>query len=85
MYQVVLRRIARKGLQDLHPEMQGTVVKALFALQDNSRPTGCKKLQAGLGWSLRLGGYRIIYDIDDDSGTVDVRYIGPRGSAYRKP
>ena len=32
------------------------------------------------GRSLRIGGHRIIYDIDDDAQTVDVFFIGPEGS-----
>ena len=84
MYRVLLRRTAQKGLRDLSAGRQRSMAQALGALGENPRTIGCKKLEAGLGWSLRIGGHRIIYDIDDDAQTVDVLFIGPRGAAYRK-
>lgn len=35
-------------------------------------------------WSARRGGYRILYEIDDDEGTVRVVHIAHRGQAYRR-
>ena len=46
------------------------------------RGGGCKKLRAGLGWRLRVGEYRVIYDVDDSAKTVTVWHIGPRSGAY---
>jgi len=38
---------------------------------------------AGL-WSARRGAYRVVYDIDDDSGQVRVLRIDHRSGAYRR-
>ena len=84
MYRVLLRRTAQKGLRDLSAGRQQSMAQALHALGGNPRPVGCKKLEAGLGWSLRIGGYPISYGNDDDAQTVDVLFIGPRGAAHRK-
>jgi mRNA interferase RelE/StbE len=37
------------------------------------RPQGCKKLKGGdQEWRIRIGDYRVVYEIDDDARTVDV-------------
>jgi mRNA interferase RelE/StbE len=35
-------------------------------------------------WSARRGGYRILYEIDDQEGTVRVVHVAHRGLAYRR-
>lgn len=83
MYRVLLQRKAERGLRQLPRLIQEKFITVLLALQDNPRPPGCKKLRAGLGWRLRIGEYRLLYDVDDNAKTVTVWYIGPRGDAYR--
>ncbi len=51
----------------------------------NPRPTGCKKLVGGdKQWRLRIGEYRVVYEIDDQAKTVDVTRITHRREVYRK-
>ncbi len=82
MYSVFLKRGAERGLRQLPRPFQERVAAILRGLQDNPRPPGCKKLRVGLGWRIRVGDYRVIYDIDDTARTVTVWHIGPRGGAY---
>jgi mRNA interferase RelE/StbE len=56
----------------------------MLALAENPRPPGCKKLKDTKGtWRLRVGVYRILYDIEDSSAMVTVVRIGHRKEIYR--
>ncbi|WP_404980599.1 type II toxin-antitoxin system RelE family toxin [Carboxydichorda subterranea] len=50
---------------------------------DNPRPPGVRKLTGRDGWRLRVGDYRVIYDVDDESRRVTVLHIGHRRDVYR--
>ena len=41
------------------------------------------KLSASQSWRIRIGDYRVIYDIDDKSRKIDVLHIGHRREVYR--
>ncbi len=82
-YSVRVMSQAEKQLDALASTMRARVAATLRQLADNARPHGCKKLKLDLGWSVRVGDYRIIYLIDDSTRVVSVIWIGPRGGAYR--
>lgn len=42
------------------------------------------KLQGRDGYRLRMGDWRVIYDLDDGNQVMIVLVIGPRGQVYRK-
>jgi mRNA interferase RelE/StbE len=47
------------------------------------RPPGCKKLKGGdREWRIRIGAYRIVYEVDDAEKTVDVTRIAHRREVY---
>jgi len=81
-YSVVLRATARKHLRRLPDPLVKVIKERLYALADDPRPRGIKKLAGGLGWRIRIGDYRVIYEIDDDRRLVTVTAVKPRGSAY---
>lgn len=56
----------------------------LFGLEHNPRPPGVAKLtgRANL-WRVRVGDYRILFEIDDPAQTVLVLRIAHRRDAYR--
>lgn len=52
-------------------------------LAGNPRPPGCKKLKGGdKEWRIRVGKYRIVYEIDDSARTVDVTRVAHRREVY---
>ena len=58
--------------------------EALKTLQYHPRPVGCKKLAGRLqSWRIRVGTYRILYDILDRKRAVVITKIGPRKDVYR--
>lgn len=82
MYTVSLSRTARKGLEQIPPPMYARVDAAIGALASDPRPFLCRKLAGSDLWRVRVGGYRIVYLIDDTAYTVTVSFVGPRGDAY---
>ena len=52
-------------------------------LATSPRRPGCKKLKGGdHEWRIRVGDYRIVYEIDDKARTVDVTRIAHRREVY---
>lgn len=47
-----------------------------------TRPNRFKKLKGRDGYRIRIGTYRVIYDIFDNTLVVDVVNIGSRGDIY---
>ncbi|MBU0611466.1 MAG: type II toxin-antitoxin system RelE/ParE family toxin [Armatimonadetes bacterium] len=84
-YTVRVRGAAAREYERLSGEMQGRALAALEALEDDPRPPGVKQLAGELQGlhRVRVGGYRIVYQIDDAQRLVNVVRIRPRGRAYK--
>jgi mRNA interferase RelE/StbE len=84
VYEVLLERGAEKDLNRLAPNVFQRVVEAVRGLKNSSRPKGSKKLAGSPGgWRIRVGDYRIIYDIDDRAKRVRIFRIRHRREVYR--
>lgn len=60
------------------------VDKAILALADEPRPHGCKKLAAHKNlYRVRVGDWRIVYEINDDHRIIIVMIVGHRRDVYR--
>jgi mRNA interferase RelE/StbE len=82
-YRVVLSRSARKELEGIPDKIADRIVRQLEALSRFPRPTGCLKLKGASQWRIRIGDYRVIYEIDDSARLIDVGYIRHRKDVYR--
>jgi mRNA interferase RelE/StbE len=81
-YTVRLSRRAEKYLDKLSNNIAEPILKALSALSHNPRPHGYKKLKGRDGYRVRVGNYRIIYEIFDRILVVDVIDLGHRKEIY---
>ena len=82
-YRVILAVSAERELHGLPAEMIARIVPRLERLSSAPRPPGCKKLKGGDNeWRIRVGDYRIVYEIDDTTRTVDVTRIAHRREVY---
>ncbi len=54
----------------------------MLTLENNPRLPGCKKLKGPLGYRIRVGDYRIIYEIQDKILLVTVLEVGNRSEIY---
>jgi mRNA interferase RelE/StbE len=83
MYNLRILRQALKDIAGLPNNYARLIVQHIDRLQENPRPLDAKKLRVEMGYSLRVGVYRILYDIDDPSRTVTVYRVKHRREAYR--
>ena len=84
MYEVYLERAAERDLGRLPGETFYRIVPRIRALAENPRPPGCRKLTGSENdWRIRIGDYRVIYEIDEGQRVVRVFRIRHRREAYR--
>lgn len=85
MYAVVLEPAAQRDIRKLPKTLQDRVVKASEKLETDPRTKGVKKLTGfEHQWRLRMGEYRILYEIDDEKHLVHIYRIAHRREVYRK-
>lgn len=83
-YRVELVPRARRQLRALDPQAQRQLGPALQSLADDPRPAGVKALQGRRGYlRIRIGEYRVIYQVQDDVLLVLVVQLGHRREVYR--
>ena len=82
-YSLSLLRRAQKELAQIPHGDYERIVEAVRGLAENPRPAGCRKLAAREGWRIRVGDFRVIYEIDDGQRSVTVLHVGNRRDVYR--
>ena len=83
-YRVEVSKTAEKQIVSLPRVDQVRVVRVIAKLANDPRPDGSRKL-AGYDstFRVRVGSYRIIYDIDDHRVIVVILKVGHRRDVYR--
>lgn len=83
-YRVELTRSAEKDLRKITPPHRETMLDALEKLAFNPRPHGCRKiLGAEQTYRIRVGDYRIVYEIHDEVLVILVIRLAHRKDVYR--
>lgn len=84
IYRIEITRIARKALLLVPAEHRRRIERAIDALARTPRPLGAKKLEGTAGaLRLRIGSYRVIYEVKDTALRVLVLKVAPRKDVYR--
>ena len=84
MYEVLIERTAERDLRSLSSPLFLRVIPHIRALAENPRPGGCHKLVGSKNdWRIRIGDYRVIYEIDDRQKLVKVFRVRHRREVYR--
>ena len=86
-YTVILKRRAAKELAQLDPKVRAVIVgfiKTNLEGCENPRTAkGAKKLEGvDDGWRWRIGTYRILGTVDDETVTIELFKIGHRRDVY---
>ncbi|MHC0064808.1 type II toxin-antitoxin system RelE family toxin [Nostoc sp. UIC 10890] len=83
-YQIEISNRATKQLKKLSADIRDRVNEKILELADNPRPSGVVKLEnTGNKYRIRVGNYRILYEIQDDVLIVKVVRVGHRRDVYR--
>jgi len=83
-YHVLISKQAEKEIEKVPRSISIKVKEAILSLARNPRPNGCKKLQGRDGYRIRIGNFRIVYDIDDKIVTVYILTVMDRKDVYKK-
>jgi len=81
-YTVLILPSAQKQLNKLSNAVATRIEDKMMELGDDPRPPGCKKLKGREAWRIRIGDYRVIYEINDGRLIVTVVTIGHRREVY---
>ncbi|MFH1617265.1 MAG: type II toxin-antitoxin system RelE/ParE family toxin [Candidatus Margulisiibacteriota bacterium] len=83
-YKVEIKRSALKDIKKLEKGSIPPIYRKIASLSDNPHPAQSQKLKGmDNSYRLRIGDYRIIYQIDHQNKAVMVFGIGHRKDIYR--
>jgi mRNA interferase RelE/StbE len=85
IWKIEYNRRAQKGLNKLPLVDHRRMVAALETMRQDPFVGDCRALQGHIvSYRRRVGDYRILFDLEWASKTIEVRDIGPRGSKTYK-
>ena len=83
-YAIRYRPPARKALSKLDKPIARRLLGDIEKLAKDPHPPGCIQLQGGAGeLRIRVGDYRIVYDVYDTELVILVLRVGHRREIYR--
>ena len=83
-FRISYSRAAAKAFRGIHPKDAKRIKEAIEALSRDPRPEGAIQLAGGEGeMRIRVGNYRIVYDIDDGALVILVLRVAHRQEVYR--
>ena len=82
-YRVILPKTVQKELDRLPDGVLRRILARLGELETNPRPPDVKKLKGRSAWRIRVGDYRVIYEIHDRELQILVITVGHRRDVYR--
>jgi mRNA interferase RelE/StbE len=83
MYNIRITKQAMKDIADLPKGYARLVSQHIEGLAQNPHPPDSKRLKGDKDYSLRVGVYRILYDVDDQARVVTIFRVKHRREAYR--
>ncbi|MGK7950847.1 MAG: type II toxin-antitoxin system RelE/ParE family toxin [Xenococcaceae cyanobacterium] len=83
-YQIKFKSSAAKEFRKLDSQIKERIREAVDRLTENPRPSGVVKLKGDDRlFRIRIGEYRIVYEIDDSAKLVRVTRVRHRKDVYR--
>ncbi len=83
-YEVRFKRSVAKDLRKIPNQDVKGILHRINMLAENPRGFGCTKLVGNSRYRVRLGSYRILYEIADDVLIIYVVKVAYRSRVYRK-
>ena len=83
VYRIQFTPSAEREFLKLPKPLQGRLDLKIDALARNPRPGGVVKLAGQEAYRIRVGDYRVVYEIHDRVLVVLVLTVGHRGDVYR--
>ena len=84
MYEIYLERAAEKDLKKLPTNVLNPVINKIKALANNPHPRRSKKLiDSESFYRIRIGSYRVIYEVIESSRIIRIYKIKHRKDIYK--
>jgi mRNA interferase RelE/StbE len=83
-YAVAILRRAQREMAGLPLPIYERVRDCIRTLAADPRPAGCLRLTGRNGWRIRVGDYRVIYEIADSKRSVLILHVGHRRDVYSR-
>jgi len=80
-YEVKIKPKALKQLKKLPKDITERILKKVILIKDTPQ-SFMKKLESKNIWSLRIGDYRALIDIQEDKRLIEVIKVGHRKDVY---
>ncbi|MBF4563391.1 type II toxin-antitoxin system RelE/ParE family toxin [Microbacterium sp. VKM Ac-2870] len=82
-YRVEFTTAAAKEVRKLEPQIRRRVLAAIANLETDPRPSGVRKLAGHeSAWRVRIGDYRVLYEISNERVVVTVFRVAHRRAVY---
>ena len=83
-YRLEIKEKAIKELSRIRPDMGMKLLSSIESLASNPKPRQSHKLRgSNISYRLRVGDYRVLYQIDEDYKLITVYKVGHRRDVYR--
>lgn len=83
-YRLEVTTKAIKELEKLPPNTGLRILESIDSLSTTSRPRQSHKLSGSMNsYRLRVGDYRVLYQVDDETKLVTIYHVGHRRDVYR--
>lgn len=82
-YKIEFKKSAVKELNELDSKVIKRIISKIKTLASNPRPEGCIKLTSEERYRIRIGNYRILYEIIDDLLIIYIVKVAHRKDAYK--
>jgi mRNA interferase RelE/StbE len=85
VYEVYVEKSAEYDLKRLPTSTFHRIIPQIRTLAQNPRPSGCRKLTGSKNdWRIRVGDYRVLYEIDGKIRAVRIMRVRHRREVYRR-
>jgi mRNA interferase RelE/StbE len=82
---ILISKAVQKQIDDLPNDIRERVLEKIQHLVDEPRPDGVIKLKGSVQeYRIRVGDYRVRYEIDDENGIIQILQCKHRKDVYRK-
>ena len=82
-YEVKLKTSAIKQLKKLDKKQAERILIKIYLLGDNPYPNGAEQLTGQKAFRIRVGDYRIIYEVRNKQLLIQVIRVGHRKDVYK--
>jgi len=84
-FEILWKSSSEHDLRKIAHQYIPQIIKAVEGLSEDPFPNNCRKLrESESSYRIRIGDYRVIYQVDSQSKVVTIFHVRHRKEAYRK-